>query len=114
MEDFIEDLNSFLAGEGLDQFKMRMADQFRMDAPSKSGKSKAAIAASEEGITLPSSLWRVDEGRTVTDPSGVKLPTTSSGAGFIDEVLGNELDIWTEIITEWCNTRDDVSDITSG
>ena len=114
MEDFIEDLNSFLTGEGLDQFKMRIADQFRMDAPSKSGKSKAAISASQEGIILPSALWRVDEGRPVTDPSGVKLPTTSSGAGFIDEVLDNDLDIWTEIITEWCNTRSEVSDVSSG
>jgi len=113
MGDLVEDLNSFIAGEGLEQFKMRMADKFRMDAPSKSGKSKAAIKSSQEGITLPSALWRVDKGRSVTDPSGVKLPTISSGAGFIDEVLDNDLDIWTEIISEWCNTRDDVSDITS-
>ena len=105
------DLASFIEGDGLQQFKDRLADQFRQDAPSKSGKSKAAIKASQEGVVLPSSLWRVDKGRTVTDDSGVELPTASSGAGFIDEVLGNDLDIWAEIITEWCNGRSDVTDI---
>tara|TARA_R110002020_G_scaffold375531_2_gene586727 strand:+ start:9896 stop:10240 length:345 start_codon:yes stop_codon:yes gene_type:complete len=114
MGDFSEDLVSFIEGDGFQQFKERMADQFRQDAPSKSGKSKAAIMASQEGVVLPSALWRVDKGRTVTDPSGVKLPTASSGAGFIDEVLGNDLTIWAEIITTWCDSRSDVSDITSG
>jgi len=113
MGDLIEDLTSFIAGEGLEQFKERMADQFRQDAPSKSGKSKAAIMSSQEGVVLPSALWRVDKGSTVTDPSGVKLPTASSGAGFIDEVLDNDLTIWVEIITEWGNNRSDISDITS-
>ena len=88
-----------------------MADQFRQDAPSKSGKSKSEIASNSEGIFLPAALWRVDKGRTVTDDSGVELPTASSGAGFIDEVLGNDLDIWAEIITEWCSGRSDVTDI---
>jgi len=113
MEDFIEDLTSFIAGEGLEQFKMRMADQLRMDAPSKSGKSKAAIQVSKDGITLPTALWRVDRGRPVTDPSGVTIPSTSSGTGFIDEVLDNDTSIWAEIISEWCNNRSDVIDVTS-
>ena len=113
MGDLIEDLTSFIEGEGLEQFKERMADQFRQDAPSKSGKSKAAIKASQEGVVLPSSLWRVDKGRSVPDPSGGTLPKVSSGAGFIDEVLDNDLTIWTEIITEWGNNRSDISDITS-
>ena len=113
MGDFIGDLTSFLEGDGLQQFKDRMAEQFRQDAPSKTGKSKAAIKASPEGVDLPDTLWRVDKGRSVTDPSGVKLPTISSGAGFIDEVLDNDLIIWTEIITEWGNNRSDVTDITS-
>ena len=111
MGDLIEDLTSFIEGEGLEQFKERLADQFRQDAPSKTGKSKAAIKSSIEGVDLPDSLWRVDKGRSVTDPSGVELPTVSSGAGFIDEVLDNDLDIWADIITEWCNSRDDVSGI---
>ena len=106
MGDLIEDLTSFIAGEGLEQFKERMA-------PSKSGKSKVAIRASQEGVVLPSSLWRVDKGRSVSDPSGGALPKVSSGAGFIDEVLDNDLTIWTEIITEWGNNRSDISDITS-
>jgi hypothetical protein len=111
MGDFSEDLTSFIEGEGLQQFKEKMAEQFRQDAPSKSGKSKAAIMSSPEGVVLPLALWRVDKGRSVTDPSGVELPTVSSGAGFIDEVLDNDLDIWADIITEWCNSRDDVSGI---
>ena len=105
------DLASFIEGDGLQQFKDRLADQFRQDAPSKSGKSKSEIASNSEGIFLPAALWRVDKGRTVTDDSGVELPTVSSGAGFIDEVLGNDLDIWAEIITEWCSGRSDVTDI---
>ena len=55
----------------------------------------------------------MDKGRTVTDPSGVKLPTVSEGAGFMDEVLDYDLEIWGEIITEWCNSRDDVASITN-
>tara|TARA_R110002020_G_scaffold280739_1_gene496532 strand:- start:341 stop:679 length:339 start_codon:yes stop_codon:yes gene_type:complete len=111
MGDLMEDLASFIEGDGLQQFKDRLADQFRQDAPSKSGKSKSEIASNSEGVFLPAALWRVDKGRTVTDDSGVELPTVSSGAGFIDEVLGNDLDIWAEIITEWCNGRSDVTDI---
>jgi hypothetical protein len=114
MGDITEDLASFIEGDGLEQFKTKMADKLRMEAPSKSGKSKSAIMASPDGITLPAALWRVDKGRSVTDPSGVKLPTASSGAGFIDEILANDLDIWAEIITSWARDRDDVSDITSG
>tara|TARA_R110002020_G_scaffold439315_1_gene649808 strand:- start:51 stop:389 length:339 start_codon:yes stop_codon:yes gene_type:complete len=111
MGDLIEDLASFIEGDGLEQFKEKLADQFRQDAPSKTGKSKAAIMASKEGVVLPSALWRVDKGRTVTDPSGVELPTVSSGAGFIDEVLDNDLTIWSDIITEWCERRSDVTEI---
>ena len=114
MGNLMEDLASFIEGGGMQQFKERMADQFRQDAPSKSGKSKASIMSSQEGVVLPSALWRVDKGRTVTDDSGVELPTVSSGAGFIDKVLDNDLTIWAEIITEWCNGRSDVTDITSG
>jgi len=113
MGDFIGDLTSFLEGDGLQQFKDRMAEQFRQDAPSKSGKSKAAVTASPDGVVLPIALWHVDKGRTVTDPSGVELPTVSEGAGFMDEVLDHDLEIWGEIITEWCNSRDDVASITN-
>ena len=106
-------LSSFLAGAGLEQVKQRMADQFRMDAPSKSGKSKSEIEAIPEGVMLPGVLWRVDEGRPITDPSGVQLPSVSKGTGFIDEVLDNDITIWIEIITEWGRTRSDIIDITS-
>ena len=113
MGDIIEDLSSFIEGDGLEQFKTKMADKLRMDAPSKSGKSKSAITVSPDGITLPAALWRVDKGRSITDPSGVKLPKASAGAGFIDEVLDNDASIWAEIISEWCNNRSDVIDVTS-
>jgi len=116
-EDSGDDLESaliaFLEGEGLEQFKQKMTEQFKTDAPSKSGKSRTKIMPTMEGIDLPEALWRVDEGHSVIDPSGVKLPSVSGGAGFIDEVLDNDLDIWTEIITEWGRTRSDITDITS-
>ena len=111
MGDLIEDLTDFIEGDGLVQFKERMAAQFRQDAPSKSGKSKVGIQSSQEGVVLPAALWRVDKGRSVTDPNGVKRFKVSSGTGFIDEVLDNDLTIWSEIITEWGNSRSDVSDI---
>jgi|TARA_B110000914_G_scaffold191138_1_gene177503 hypothetical protein len=114
MGDIIEDLTSFIEGDGLEQFKTKMADKLRMDAPSKSGKSKSAITVSPDGITLPAALWRVDKGRSITDPSGVKLPKASAGAGFIDEVLANDLDIWSEIIISWAKDRADVSDVSGG
>ena len=109
MGDIIEDLTSFIEGDGLEQFKTKMADKLRMDAPSKS-----AITVSPDGITLPAALWRVDKGRSITDPSGVKLPKASAGAGFMDEVLANDLDIWSEIITSWAKDRADVSDVSGG
>ena len=59
MGDFIGDLTSFLEGDGLQQFKDRMAEQFRQDAPSKSGKDKAAVTASPMELFCPSpyGMW---------------------------------------------------------
>ena len=107
----ISDLIAFIAGRGLELFKERMADKFRMDAPSKSGKSKSEIMVSPEGIELPKSLWRVDKGRTNIDPSGVQLLPTSEGVGFINNILNNDIDIWSELISEWGRNRGDIESV---
>jgi len=107
IDDFIEALTDFIDGEGVLLFQQKLADKFRKDAPSKSGKSKKAIKDIPTGFELPLSLIYTSEGNRSKD--GI----VSGGSGFIDDILDeSELELWLEVIQEWADSEGIVDTIT--
>tara|TARA_Y100000034_G_scaffold118175_1_gene158575 strand:- start:939 stop:1304 length:366 start_codon:yes stop_codon:yes gene_type:complete len=105
VEEFQAALIEFIQDEGLRKFREKLAEKFRTDAPSRSGKSKKTIRENmDEGVLLPMSLVYTSEGTT---RKGVFKP----GTGFIDEVLDADLELWLEIIEEWANSQSSVDTI---